>query len=143
LYWRPRRDIVLGAHAHARHVVLAHLAHRLGRRAEDHRAVGRKLLFSMMTAPAPTRQSLPITELLSTTAWMPINVPSPIVQPCSIDWWPTVTPLPSVSGNPGSGVQDAVLLDVGVVADHDRLVVAAHHRAGHDGHPLAPRSPIR
>src|SRR6266850_5405872 len=22
-------------------------------------------------------------------------------------------------------------------ADHDRLVVAAHHRAGHDGHPLA------
>ena len=61
-----------------------------------------KFLFSVMTEPAPTRQSLPITELFSTIASMPIRVPSPIVQPCSMTWWPMVTPLPSVSGSPGS-----------------------------------------
>jgi hypothetical protein len=40
-----------------------------------------KTLPSVTTAPAPTRQSLPITALLSTTAWIPISAPSPTVQP--------------------------------------------------------------
>ena len=41
---------------------------------------------------------LPMTAPFITTAWMPIRVPSPIVQPCSIAWWPTVTRSPIFSG---------------------------------------------
>ena len=33
---------------------------------------------------------------------MPISVSSPIVQPCSITLWPTVTSRPMVSGEPAS-----------------------------------------
>ena len=47
-------------------------------------------------------QCLPILAPLSTTAPMPISVLSPTVQPCSMAWWPTVTPAPRVSGLPGS-----------------------------------------
>src|SRR4029450_11193375 len=38
-------DVLLGAVAHAEQVVLAHLAHRLGRRAEDDRAGGKALVL--------------------------------------------------------------------------------------------------
>jgi tripartite-type tricarboxylate transporter receptor subunit TctC len=41
-------------------------------------------LPSVTTEPAPTKQFLPITARLSTTAWIPINEFSPIVQPCNI-----------------------------------------------------------
>ena len=33
---------------------------------------------------------------------MPIRVPSPMVQPCSMARWPTVTSAPITSGKPGS-----------------------------------------
>ena len=48
-----------------------------------------------------------MTAPFITTAWMPISAPSPIVQPCSIAWWPTVTRLPIVSGKPGSACSTA------------------------------------
>ena len=48
-----------------------------------------------------------MTAPFMTTAWMPISAPSPIVQPCSIAMWPTVTRLPIVSGNPGSACRTA------------------------------------
>ena len=57
-----------------------------------------KVLRSVTIAPAPTRQCLPITAPFITTAWMPISEPSPIVQPCSMTWWPTVTLAPIVKG---------------------------------------------
>jgi hypothetical protein len=37
----------------------------------------------------------------------------------------------------GIGVKDAQFLNVAVVADDDRLVVAAQHGAGPDAHPFA------
>ena len=37
-----------------------------------------------------------------TTAWMPISVPSPTVQPCSIAWCPIEAKSPIVIGQPGS-----------------------------------------
>ena len=39
---------------------------------------------------------------LSTTAPMPISDSSPMVQPCSMTWWPTVTFSPTTSGMPTS-----------------------------------------
>ena len=35
-------------------------------------------------------------------AWMPISAPSPMVQPCSITWWPIDTRSPIFIGKPGS-----------------------------------------
>jgi hypothetical protein len=39
---------------------------------------------AVTTLPAPTMLFLPILAPLSTTAWMPISEPSPMVQPCSM-----------------------------------------------------------
>ena len=83
---------------------------------------------SVTIAPAPTRQFLPITAPFITTAWMPISEPSPTVQPCSIAWWPTVTRSPIVERKARVGVQHRAFLDVGLGAEHDRLVVAARAR---------------
>ena len=57
-------------------------------------------LPSVTSAPAPTSTLLPITAPFSTVAVMPIRLPSPIVQPCSIARCPTVQPAPTVSGKP-------------------------------------------
>ena len=74
-------------------------------------------LPSVTSEPAPTRQLRPIFAPFSTTAWMPISEPSPIVQPCSMTWWPMVTFAPIVSGKPVVGVQHAAVLHVGAAAD--------------------------
>ena len=55
-------------------------------------------LPSVTSEPAPTRQLRPIFAPLSTMLWMPTRLPSPMVQPCSITWWPMVTLRPMVSG---------------------------------------------
>ncbi len=60
------------------------------------------LLPSVISAPAPTRQSRSSTAPLSSFAPMPIRQSSAIVQPWRIAWWPTVTRAPIISGKPGS-----------------------------------------
>ena len=55
---------------------------------------------------------------------MPISEPSPIVQPCSITWWPTVTLRPMVHRHARVDVQHGAVLHVAAVADDDRLRVA-------------------
>src|SRR5467141_1141525 len=62
---------------------------------------------SGMRAPAAMRQLLPMTAWFMMIAPMPTSVPSPMVQPCSIAWWPTETFFPSVSGTPGSTCRTA------------------------------------
>ncbi len=44
----------------------------------------------------------PITARLRITEPMPIRLLSPMVQPCSITRWPTVTPWPMCIGTPSS-----------------------------------------
>src|SRR5467141_1202189 len=60
-----------------------------------------------MSAPAPIRQPLPMTAWFMMIAPMPTSDPSPMVQPCSIAWWPTETFFPRVSGTPGSTCRTA------------------------------------
>src|SRR5580692_4768776 len=129
-------DIVPRTLTHADDVVLAHLAHRLGRRAEDHRAVGEALVLDDDGAGADQA----------------ILADHRVVQHHGLDADQAAVAdraamqhhlvahrhaLAERERRPEVGVQHAILLDVGIVADHDRLVVAAHHGAGHDGHPLA------
>ena len=49
-------------------------------------------VFAPMSVPRPMRAPFMITLL------MPIRLPSPMVQPCSMTLWPTLTELPSVMG---------------------------------------------
>ena len=59
---------------------------------------------------------------------MPMSEPSPIVQPCSIAWCPTVTAGAMVSGTRCVSMQNGAILDVRSGADEDAVVVAADHR---------------
>lgn len=55
---------------------------------------------SVINAPAPMMQFLPILATLRIVADIPTRVFSPIVHPWSVAWWPTVHPAPIDSGNP-------------------------------------------
>ncbi len=59
-------------------------------------------LPSVTMAPAPMRQFFPTTARLRMMAPMPISEFSPMVQPCSITRWPTLTFFASVTGTPPS-----------------------------------------
>ena len=59
-------------------------------------------LFSVTSAPAPTRQLLPILALLRIVAPIPTKELLPIVQPCIIALCPIVQLLPMVTGQSGS-----------------------------------------
>ena len=59
-------------------------------------------LPSVIRALAPIRQLRPIFAPLRITEPMPTSVLSPMVQPCSITMWPTVTLAPIVRGEPTS-----------------------------------------
>ena len=59
-------------------------------------------LFSVTSAPAPTKQLLPILALLRIVAPIPIKELLPIVQPCIIALCPMVQLLPIVTGQSGS-----------------------------------------
>src|ERR1043165_5768115 len=59
-------------------------------------------LPSVTSAPAPTRERLPIFAPSSTTAPMPIRLPSAMVQPCSTTLCPMVQSGPITMGNPMS-----------------------------------------
>jgi len=61
-----------------------------------------KTLPSGISVLAPTMQPLPITARLRITEPMPIRLPSPTVQPCSMTRWPTVTSAPMCIGMPSS-----------------------------------------
>src|SRR5262249_37424528 len=54
------------------------------------------------SAPAPTRQLLPILAPLSTIAPMPIRLCEPMMQPCSITLWPMTQLSPITRGKPAS-----------------------------------------
>ena len=75
---------------------------------------------------------------------MPIRQSSAIVQPWRIAWWPMVTRAPMVSGKSGVAVADRAVLEVGLLAQDQRRVVAAQHRSEPDARARAQRtSPIR
>ena len=94
-------------------------------------------LPSVTSALAPTIEFRPIFAPLRTVAPMPTSELSPIVQPWTMAAWPMVQPAPMVSGKPHVAVQDAVVLDVGVVADRHPLVVAADDGAEPDANVAA------
>src|SRR5712664_3118930 len=80
-----------------------------------------------MRVPAAMRQRLPMTAWFMMIAPIPTSVPSPMLQPCSMAWWPTETFLPRVSGMPGSACRTEASWDVGALADADDVAVAAEN----------------
>ena len=75
--------VVCGVLQQARDLFVDQFVYDFRRRANDERVVG-KTLPSVTTAPATTRQFLPMTAPFRMTACTPINEPSPTVQPWSI-----------------------------------------------------------
>jgi hypothetical protein len=94
-------------------------------------------LPSVTTLPAPTIELRPIFALFKTTAWMPISELSPMVQPCSITWWPTVTLSPMVSGQPTSACSTDRSWMLLLRPMRHRLGVPAQHGAEPDAGVLA------
>src|SRR5712692_9899164 len=84
-----------------------------------------KVLPSGMSAPAPTRQPLPMTAWFMMIAPIPMSVPSPIVQHCLVADGDV---LAEGERNARIGVQDRGVLDVGALADGDDVAVASHDR---------------
>ena len=88
-----------------------------------------KVLPSVTSARAPTRQPPPIRAPLSTTAPMPISEPSPIDAAMQDRAVADRAVLADLERGAHVGVQRDEILDVGARADDDRLIVAAQNRA--------------
>ena len=96
----PEREVVDGVPPDVLDLVVAHLAHGLGRHAHDEPA-RRHHLALRHERPAPTCAPSSTTAPVRTTAPMPMRTLSMMVQAWTTQRWPMVTPAPTMHGNSG------------------------------------------